>query len=110
MGCSLNESDRHNWRSGKVCASKTYLSSGYGGIWSSWSRLTAYLIIRPFTRSERWRPAAGVDLFLKEANVLPVVSSLILQLGDSCPPLLALRILLIYILRDAVLAATRSRG
>src|SRR5690625_1723818 len=93
-------------RSGKVCASKTYLSSGYGGIWSSWSRLTAYLIIRPFTRFERWRPDAGVDLFLKDANVLPVVGSIILQLGDFGSQFLDLPILVIHVLLDAICECT----
>src|SRR5690625_428389 len=93
-------------RSGKVCASKTYLSSGYGGIWSSWSRLTAYLITRPFTRFERWRPDAGVDLFLKDANVLPVVSSIILQLGDFGSQFLDLPILVIHVLLDAICECT----
>src|SRR5699024_3159927 len=97
-------------RSGKVCASKTYLSSGYGGIWSSWSRLTAYLIIRPFTRFERWRPDAGVDLFLKDANVLPVVSSIILQLGDFGSQFLDLPILVIHVLLDAICECTPVSG
>src|SRR5699024_10305858 len=93
-------------RSGKVCAAKTYLSSVYGGIWSSWSRLTAYLIIRPCTRVERWRPDAGVDLFLKDANVFPVVSSIILQLGDFGSQFLDLPILVIHVLLDAICECT----
>src|SRR5690625_3531648 len=89
-------------RSGKVCASKTYLSSGYGGIWSSWSRLTAYLITSPFTRVERWRPGAAVDVAVKDANVLPVVSSIILQLGDFGSQFLDLPILVIHVLWAAI--------
>src|SRR5690625_5764439 len=89
-------------RSGKVCASKTYLSSGYGGIWSSWSRLTAYLIIRPFTRFERWRPDAGVDLFLMDANVFTVVRSIILQLCVFGSQFLDLLIQVVYYILDAL--------
>src|SRR5699024_12393343 len=63
----------------------------------------------PFTRFERWRPDAGVDLFLKDANVFPVVSSIILQLGDFGSQFLDLPILVIHVLLDAICECTPVR-
>src|SRR5699024_10151830 len=49
----------------------------------------------------------GVDLFLKDANVFPVVSSIILQLGDFGSQFLDLPILVIHVLLDAICECTQ---
>ena len=76
--------------------------------WVAWNRLfsewlSANLFIREHvTWLHRWWPDACPYLALKDANVFPVVGSIILQLGDFGSQFLDLPILVIHVRLDSL--------